>query len=89
MAWPARTSQVPNEVALLGEGNEHVGGYPSSLGMLPAHQRLETNHLGRREIDDGLVVHQELAAGQCVAQFQDEREAAYGLKANVGVKVTT
>ena len=44
--------------------------------MLPAHQRLEADHLVRGEIDDGLVVHRDLTGLKRVPKLVDERETA-------------
>jgi len=44
--------------------------------VAPSHQRLEALYLGRRQIEDRLVVHRDLARREGVAQFLGERETA-------------
>jgi hypothetical protein len=43
------------------KGDEDSRRYPPAFGVLPSHQRLEADDAGDREIDDGLVVHGDLA----------------------------
>ncbi len=51
-----------DEPRLLGHGEELVRRQQAAPRMLPAHQRLEARHLVRREIDERLIVHPQLAA---------------------------
>ena len=72
-AWRARLSSTQrtdlvDEAALLGEGDERVGPEQATLGVLPAHQRLDARTIVRAEVDDRLVVQAQLAALAGAAQ---------------------
>ena len=77
-------AELEDEIALLCKRYEHVGGYLSPLGVLPAHQRLEADHLARGEIDDGLVMHRDLTGLKRVPKLLDESETADRLLVHLG-----
>ena len=49
--------QRADQTAALGDRDELVGRDPAELGVLPAHERLDADHLARRELRLGLHVH--------------------------------
>jgi hypothetical protein len=51
-------------VALFGQKNEDVRAHPSAFGMEPTHQGLETHHFIRRQVHDGLEVHDQFSGVQ-------------------------
>ena len=55
--------------------DELRGHQPALLRMLPAHQRLDAEELGRLEVDDRLEFQEELAAGQRLVQVVLEPQA--------------
>ena len=65
-------AELQDEIALLCKRDEHLGRHRSLLGVLPAHQRLEADHLARGEIDDGLVLHRDLTRRKRVPKVSEK-----------------
>ena len=66
---PARLADSPgahlhDQAALLGHRKELVGREQPALGMLPADERLGSDHLAVFEVHDGLVEEPQLPALQ-------------------------
>ncbi len=64
----AHSPSIADQVAVLGDRNEHAGADRSALGVVPAHQRLEPGDDVVGRADDRLVIHLQLAARERVAQ---------------------
>ena len=80
----APTRQRLDQLAALRLGHE-LRRHQQPLGrVLPAHERLDADGLPRREIDLGLVVQDQLAARDAVAQLAQERQPAHGLILGLG-----
>ncbi len=73
-----------DEVGLLGQRYEIVGAHEPELGMLPAHQRLESRQLLGGQVDDRLVEHADLVLGERLAQIALQRDAVVAVGAHIG-----
>ena len=65
--------QLTHQARALGEGHELAGGEQPQLGVLPAHERLEPDHLAGPDVHLRLVVQDELFVVDAVAQVLVER----------------
>jgi hypothetical protein len=54
-------TELKKGVALFDQKNEDVRAHPSAFGMEPTHQGLETHHFIRRQVHDGLEVHDQFS----------------------------
>ena len=59
----SRITKAPSSkgVALFEQKNGDAGGHASAFGMEPTHQGLETHHFIRRQVHDGLEVHDQFS----------------------------
>jgi hypothetical protein len=67
-------------------GMKTLGGSRPRSGTKPAHQGLETHHFVRRQVHDGLGVHDRLTAAQRVTRFLNQRQLTDGLVMSFGIK---
>jgi hypothetical protein len=67
-----------DQAAVLGRRDELGGGDHAALGVVPAQQRLDRDHLAGGDVMDRLVVQLELALSQCPPQPRGQRELAGG-----------
>src|ERR1039458_2895729 len=81
-------TELQKEVALFGQGNEDARGHPTTFGMKPAHQGLETNHFVRRQVHDGLEVRDQLTGVKRVTKFLHQRQLTDGWWCLSGSKIT-
>jgi hypothetical protein len=67
-----------DQPGLFGERNEVVWRDEAALRVLPSNQGLELGHHPRRQLDDGLVMHDELVVADRSAQVGLELEPLPG-----------
>src|SRR5262249_53773862 len=70
-------ADVDDQAELLGDADEATRREQAELRVLPAHERLEADDLPILAADHRLVVHEELAVADRVAQADAERAAVF------------
>ena len=62
------------DAVFLGDGDEYVRPHLLAAGTLPAHQRLGAHAAARTQVDDGLVMHRQLAPADRGGQLARQRQ---------------
>jgi hypothetical protein len=75
-----------DQAVLVGVGDERVRAEQARLGVVPAHERLDSAHVARDELVHRLVVEDELLLGQRAPDPRREREPAPRLAGVVGIE---